>query len=82
MVMIRLNGVIGKIFKDWLEKHFPERASKVWNQIASLHNGNVNESRWRYRMRGEGHMAYSIHSLFKTCKKLHFNQPRKVELAL
>src|SRR5580704_12142914 len=44
--IVRLNGQIAEVFKDWLEKNFPDRASKVWNQIADCHGGKVNDSRW------------------------------------
>src|SRR5580704_19776535 len=63
--IVRLNGQIAEVFKDWLEKNFPDRASKVWNQIADCHGGKVNDSRWSTRMRGEGHVAESIRQMFK-----------------
>ena len=47
--VVRLNGAIGEIFKDWLDKNFPDRAAKVWNQIMALHGGNVNDSEWGRR---------------------------------
>jgi DNA repair photolyase len=62
--IVRLNGAIGPIFKDWLVKNFPDRADKVWNQICESHGGNVNDSRFGTRMRGEGKMAESIRQLF------------------
>jgi DNA repair photolyase len=62
--IVRLNGAIGPIFKDWLVKNFPDRADKVWNQISESHGGNVNDSRFGVRMRGEGKMAESIRQLF------------------
>ncbi|MEQ6122390.1 PA0069 family radical SAM protein [Reichenbachiella sp. MALMAid0571] len=61
---VRLNGQIGLVFKDWLSKSFPLRAEKVWNQIESLHGGNVNDSQWGRRMRGDGVMSESIENLF------------------
>jgi DNA repair photolyase len=65
MTIVRLNGAIGTIFKDWLYKNFPNRADKVWNQINDCHGGNVNDSRPGVRMRGEGKIAESINMLFK-----------------
>lgn len=67
--IVRLNGAIGPIFKDWLAKTFPDRAEKVWNQICDAHGGNVNDSRFGVRMRGEGKMAESIKMLFTVSKK-------------
>jgi len=63
--MVRLNGAVGPIFKDWLMKNFPDRADKVWHQICDAHGGNVNDSRFGVRMRGEGKMARSIKQLFE-----------------
>jgi DNA repair photolyase len=72
MTVVRLNGSIGKIFEDWLRKNFPDRFDKVWNQICSLHGGNVNDSQFGRRMTGEGNFAEIIHQLFATSKKKYF----------
>lgn len=72
MTVVRLNGSIGKIFEDWLRKNFPDRFEKVWNQICSMHGGNVNDSNFGRRMRGEGNVADAIHQLFKASKKKYF----------
>ena len=69
MTIVRLNGAIGDIFKDWLYKTLPDRAEKVWNQICSMHGGQVNDNRWGKRMTGEGHIAESIHQMFKISKR-------------
>lgn len=68
MTIVRLNGAVGEIFKDWLYKSFPDRAEKVWGQICDCHGGNVNDSRFGVRMRGEGNIADSIVQLFKVSK--------------
>jgi len=81
MVMIRLNGNLGILFRDWLHRHFPEREEKVWNQICSLHRGQVNESRWGFRMKGDGKMADSIHHLFKTVKNGYFKDNKSYDLS-
>jgi len=69
MTIVRLNGSIGKIFEDWLRKNFPDRFEKVWNQICAVHGGNVNDSQFGRRMRGEGQEADAIHQLFRASKK-------------
>ncbi len=76
--IVRLNGSIGPIFKDWLLKNFPDRADKVWNQICDSHGGKVNDSRLGVRMRGEGKMAESIKQLFKISKE-RFMKEEKFE---
>jgi DNA repair photolyase len=69
MTIVRLNGSIGGIFEDWLRKNFPDRFDKVWNQICSMHGGNVNDSQFGRRMTGEGNFAEVIHQLFQVSKK-------------
>jgi DNA repair photolyase len=73
--VVRLNGAIGDIFKDWLYKAFPDRADKVWHQICECHEGKVNDSRWGNRMVGDGKFAEIIKTQFTIyCKKYGLNQ--------
>src|SRR5690606_23241038 len=57
---IRLNGAIKFLFRDWLYKNFPDRADRVWHLIEQSHDGQVNDSRWGLRMRGEGAIAEMV----------------------
>jgi DNA repair photolyase len=73
--IVRLNGAIGDIFRDWLFKAFPDRAEKVWNLISDCHGGNVNDSRMGTRMRGDGKIAELIRTQFKLyCRQYKLNQ--------
>lgn len=72
MTVVRLNGSIGKIFEDWLRKNFPDRFDKVWNQICDMHGGDVNDSQFGRRMRGEGPLSNIIHQLYRTAERKHF----------
>ena len=75
--VVRLNGAIGDIFKDWLYKAFPDRADKVWHQICECHEGHVNDSRWGNRMAGDGKFAELIKKQFKLyCKKYGLNEEK------
>jgi DNA repair photolyase len=75
--VVRLNGAIGDIFRDWLYKAYPDRAEKVWNLIASCHEGNVNDSRTKKRMTGDGKIAEMIKMQFKLyCKKYGLNETK------
>ena len=69
MTVVRLNGSISKIFEDWLRKNFPDRFDKVWNQICSLHGGDVNDSHFGRRMAGDGNIADAIHQLYRSARK-------------
>jgi len=69
---VRLNGAIGEIFTDWINKAYPDRAEKVLNQIKEAHNGQLEDNRPGVRMRGEGKMAESIRNLFVISRKKYF----------
>ncbi|MDF9796107.1 DNA repair photolyase [Catalinimonas alkaloidigena] len=62
--VVRLNGAIGPIFLNWLHKNFPDRASKVEKQIKAMHGGQLNDSQFGRRIKGEGVISDSIHQLF------------------
>jgi DNA repair photolyase len=75
--VVRLNGAIGGIFEDWLRKNYPDRFEKVWHMIQSCHDGNVNDSRFGDRMRGDGNIAKLIKDNFKLhCRLNHQNEQR------
>jgi DNA repair photolyase len=75
--LVRLNGAIGNIFKDWLYKAFPDRADKVWHQICECHDGQVSDSRWGNRITGDGKYAELIRDQFKLyCRKYNFNEDK------
>ncbi len=80
--IVRLNGSIGQLFKDWLFKNFPDRADKVWNQICDAHGGKVNDSRYGVRMRGEGKIADAIKQLFRSSVKQYITKERDFEFDL
>ncbi|PIB34274.1 radical SAM protein [Reichenbachiella sp. 5M10] len=67
--IVRLNGVIGQLFEEWLEEHFPERKEKVLHQIKELHGGDLSDSRFKVRMRGEGEYADQISKMFVLARK-------------
>jgi DNA repair photolyase len=75
--VVRLNGAIGGIFEDWLRKNYPDRFEKVWHMIQSCHGGNVNDSRFGDRMRGDGNIAKLIKDSFKLhCRLNHLNEQK------
>lgn len=78
--IVRLNGAVHDIFRDWLFKNFPDRGDKVWHQIMECHGGHVNDSRYGVRMRGEGKTAESIKHLFKMSVKKYLKGRKSYEL--
>ncbi|MDO5978735.1 PA0069 family radical SAM protein [Flavivirga spongiicola] len=80
--IVRLNGAIGEIFKDWIHKTLPDRAEKVLHQIESCHGGRLNDSRYGTRMRGEGKIAEQINNLVKLARLKYFKNKAMPKLNL
>jgi len=80
--MVRLNGSIAELFKDWIHKSYPDAAEKVMNQIAEVHGGQLNDSQFGRRMRGEGNIANGIKQLFKSAVKKYLAGRMSYELDL
>ncbi len=77
---IRLNGAIKLMFHDWLYKNFPDRADKVWHLIENGHGGQVNDSRYGTRMRGEGPISDLVRQQFKKYNKIYGLNAERWEL--
>ncbi|GAB4012870.1 PA0069 family radical SAM protein [Spirosoma migulaei] len=82
--IVRLNGALGPLFTDWLNQAFPDRAERVLNQIADCHGGQLNDSRFKTRMSGQGNYAQHIAQLHRIgCQKfLSDRQPPQLTTAL
>ena len=76
-IIVRLNGDIARIFKDWVERAFPNRAAKIISQISSLHKGKLNDSEFGHRMRGSGSYADIISQQFSIARKKYFGERKK-----
>lgn len=70
--IVRLNGSIGEIFTNWINKTLPDRAGKVLRQIENCHGGSLNDSRFGTRMRGEGNIAKQINDMVRLAKIKYF----------
>jgi len=62
--IVRLNGSVAGIFRDWVRKNYPDRADKILHGIEACHGGRLNDSRWEKRMSGDGQVADGIRHLF------------------
>lgn len=77
---VRLNGMLGPLMEDWLEKNLPNKKISITNKIKSLHDGSLNDSRFGIRMHGEGKIAEMIHAQFRLAKEMYFKHTKKVVL--
>jgi DNA repair photolyase len=71
--IVRLNGSIGKVFIDWIRKTFPDRADKVIHQIEACHGGQINDSRFSKRMKGEGNESDMISQMIRMARLRFFD---------
>jgi DNA repair photolyase len=70
--VVRLNGAIGQIFTNWIHKTLPNKAEKVLHQIEACHGGNLNDSRFGIRGRGDGKIAEQIYDMVRVARQLYF----------
>jgi DNA repair photolyase len=81
-IVLRLPYAVREIFEAWLEQHFPDRAAKILNRLASLHDGKLYDGRFGVRQRGNGPFAEQIRTMFEvTCRRLGLNRPGLGELS-
>ncbi len=78
--VVRLNGQVASIFKDWLIKTYPDRAHKVLHQVEAMHNGQLNDSEWGRRLTGAGNYAEMIAQLFKSARNKYFSDKEMPKL--
>ncbi len=80
--IVRLNGALAEIFTDWVQKQYPDAAEKVLAQIKACHGGQLNDSRFGKRMRGEGEVAGMIKQLFTMAVEKHMGGGQRAEYDL
>jgi DNA repair photolyase len=78
--VVRLNGQIATLFEDWARKKMPDRADRMLHQIAECHGGNLNDSVWKRRMRGDGPIAQQIADTMRLAKSKYLKGRKMPEL--
>ena len=74
-IIVRLPGSVEELFLEWLEQNLPDRKNKILNQIRSIRNGKLSESRFGKRMKGEGTFGEFLEQIFqKQCRRLGLNE--------
>lgn len=64
MIFLRLPLEVSPLFQEWLEVHYPDKASHVMSLVRSARNGADYESKFFTRMVGEGEYAKVIRQRF------------------
>ncbi|MEM1258095.1 MAG: PA0069 family radical SAM protein [Bacteroidota bacterium] len=70
--VVRLNGAIGELFKNWIYQVLPDKAEKVVHLIQDCHGGSINDSRFGIRSRGEGKVAEQLHEMARLARRKYF----------
>jgi DNA repair photolyase len=70
-IPLRLPHAVAGMFERWLETHFPDRKEKVLGRIREIRGGDLYDSRYGVRMRGEGVYADHMRALFQTSRRRH-----------
>jgi len=80
-VMLRLPHQNEALFIEWLNRIYPEKASKILNRIKDVRQGNLNDPNFNSRMTGTGEIANSINNLFYASEKKYNLHNHKEVLA-
>lgn len=80
-MMLRLPLEVAPLFEEWLEAHYPQRAAHVLSLIRQCRGGELYDSRFGVRMRGEGPFAALLAQRFaKASKRLGLDRREGYDL--
>ena len=65
---LRLPLEVSELFREWLERTFPDRIGKIMGRVREMHGGKDYDSGWFRRMKGEGVHARLIARRFALAK--------------
>jgi DNA repair photolyase len=75
--MLRLPHEVKGIFKDWLEKAYPDRYARVMAQVKDVRGGKESSAQFGERHMGSGPVAWMIGRRFQlACQQLGLNATR------
>ncbi len=66
-ILIRLPHEVKELFIEWLENHWPAKASRVLGLLRRAHGGELYDPGFGTRMRGTGQYAEMLHKRFDVC---------------
>ncbi len=78
-IVLRLPHGVVDLFSQWLDTHYPERKDKVLHRIQDMRGGELHDSRFGKRMRGEGIFAKQVGDLFHLVRRQHGLARRGIE---
>ncbi|MCZ6503083.1 MAG: PA0069 family radical SAM protein [Gammaproteobacteria bacterium] len=80
-IFLRLPLEVSGLFRDWLTKHYPDRADHVMSLVQQSRGGRDYQTGFGKRMVGEGVFAKMINDRFRiTSQRLGFNKNERFDL--
>ncbi len=62
--LLRLPGAVEPLFLDWIDRHVPEKKSKILSRIRETRGGKLDDGTFGRRMRGAGVLAEQLRQIF------------------
>ncbi|WP_234824090.1 PA0069 family radical SAM protein [Bremerella cremea] len=78
--LLRLPHAVKDIFISWLNEHLPEHADRVRSRVEACRGGQLYDSTWGSRMRGQGIIAEAIAKSFAVFREKHGLSRHKITL--
>lgn len=76
-IFLRLPHEVKRLFVEWLETHFPDRAEHVMSLVRQASGGRDYDNRFGIRQRGRGAYADMLGKRFRAaCKRFRLGQER------
>ena len=76
-VVLRLPYQVKELFDAWLDRHFPDKKTRVINRLKAIRDGTLNTASFGSRMAGKGIFADQIHQMFQvSCRKAGLLNPQ------
>jgi len=79
-ILLRLPHEVALLFRQWLETHFPDRASHVMSLVRQSHGGRENDPAFGARMRGQGPYATMLAQRFRLATRRLGLNAREIDL--
>ncbi len=71
MIVLRLPLEVRDLFVEWLQQHFPDRATHVMSLVRQMRGGADYDSNFGTRMRGTGQYAAMLRQRFEIAARRH-----------
>lgn len=69
--LLRLPSPVDELFTGWLSEHFPDRRERVLGRLRACRGGELSDSCFGRRLRGQGVYAEQIQALFQLSARRH-----------